>query len=90
MAVIITVFYFYTAISQKDLIWADIMTFILAVTVSYLFSYYYLNMNKKAPVSIVISGWFVLLLLVFSFMYFTYKPPHCPLFLDPISKKYGI
>jgi hypothetical protein len=33
---------------------------------------------------------FILLIIAFALTYFTYYPPALPIFMDPVSKKYGI
>ena len=35
-------------------------------------------------------GFVLLWALLFAFVWFTYRPPHLPLFLDPVSGCYGL
>jgi len=89
MVVIVAVFYTYTGIVGKHFLWADILTFILGVAVAYAYSW---KIMKKADVGTrpQLVAIMIALVLVACFAVFTFNPPHIPLFLDPVSKNYGV
>lgn len=89
MLVIVTVFYTYTGIVGQHYLWADILTFILGVAVAYAYSRRIIN---KADVGTEpqLVAIMIILVLVACFTIFTFYPPHIPLFLDPVSKDYGV
>ena len=86
---IIVFFYSYTAILGEDLLFLDILSFVLAVVLAQLVSYKILTMKRlKKAVSIVsLVGLAIIGLL---FILFTYFPPHLPLFQDGLTGEYGI
>lgn len=89
MIAIIAIFYTYTGILGKHYLWADILTFIIGVAVSYLCSLRIIN--KYHFCSTLNWGGFVLLTVIFVFFaVFTFFPPKLPLFIDPITQRYGL
>lgn len=88
MFTIITVFYTYTGILGKNLLIADIGTFILGVFVSCFISLFLMQTNRsQGKPSCDITGLFLLLT---AFFLFTWMPPHIGLFQDPITGLYGL
>ena len=90
MAIIIVGFYTYTGIIGSHFLIVDIVLFILAVYVSYRYSYKMLRTDKftsSFTKGLAIMG---LLFLVACAIVFTFAPPHIKLFIDPLSGTYGI
>jgi hypothetical protein len=89
MVVIIpVVFYSYTALTEAILV-VDISTFVIAVIIGQLASY---KLYKHIKVSkfMEIIAIAVLALLTLIFVTFTFYPPHLPIFMDSITRQYGI
>ncbi|HEX3077020.1 MAG TPA: DUF6512 family protein [Lachnospiraceae bacterium] len=89
MTTIVIVFYTYTLITGENYLIADIATFMLGVFLSYLFSYFFLQTDVFSSQLANRIAWIILLLILFSFFYFTYYPPKYELFLDPNTGTYG-
>lgn len=86
---IVMVFYTYTGIIGEHFLLADILTFILGATVAYTYSWQAINkiqVGTETQVAAVI----LIAVLTICFSVFTFYPPHIPLFIDPVSRKYGI
>lgn len=82
------VFYFYTAIVGRSVVFMDILTFTLSLFVGFTVAYYLMTAAPRPVLNIVsYCGIAVILILYFTLTYF---PPHCFLFRDPISGGYGI
>jgi len=86
---IIVIFYSYTAILGKNYLLFDILTFVVAVLIGQVVSFWIMFWPpvKRIYNSIAVV---VLILLVLSFVVFTFYPPRVFLFQDPISLGYGI
>jgi hypothetical protein len=87
MFAIIVAFYTYTGIIGEHFLWADILTFIFGVVVAYAYSWRAINQGSLLPQSV---GIMLTIVLAMCFILFTFHAPHIALFLDPVSKKYGI
>ncbi|MGB9847666.1 MAG: DUF6512 family protein [Minisyncoccia bacterium] len=88
---IVVIFYSYTALLGKNYLVLDILTFVVAVVLGQLLSYwlmFYPPVRITQTYSVIAIIFLILLLL--SFAVFTFYPPHCFLFRDPISGSYGI
>ena len=88
-AVIIALFYLYTAILGTSLLIIDILTFYIAIIVGQLVTYKLYNSSPLAEKlnkysSTVLIGFIIILIT------FTFYPPHIPLFYDAESGGYGI
>jgi len=86
---IVAIFYFYKAILGKDYLIFDILTFVIAVILGQLTSYklmFWQNISLKH--NKIALGFLIILLL--SFVVFTFYPPKIFIFQDPISKNFGI
>lgn len=83
------IFYTYTFITKKVVLWFDIIYFYITIFCSqYLFNYI-INMNSLGFIYQYIAV--VLLFVLFgTYMVATLMPLKRPIFKDPISKKYGI
>jgi hypothetical protein len=89
VALIPVVFYSYTSIVGQSIFAIDITTFIVAVVLGQVVSYFFFKKNRFSrnadKVALVI-----LVVLGIAFIVFTFYPPHLPIFQDPISRGYGI
>ncbi|MFA5070302.1 MAG: DUF6512 family protein [Patescibacteria group bacterium] len=82
-------FYTYTGIVGFNTLWADILlTFVVPVVIGKYVCYKILS-RENQPKNRIIPA-FSLLILIFVFIFFTFKPPHLPLFEDNIDNTYGI
>ena len=80
-------FYTYTGILGKNLASLDISSFIFAIVLGEYISYRLIISNFKCT---SISCIWVLFILLFCFILFTFSPPKIQLFKDPITGEYGI
>ena len=87
MILIPLLFYSYQALFQKDCFIIDISIFVISVIISYVISY---RIMKNDSYSFEIISIFILLLITIAFFIFTFNPPECFIFLDPITGSYGI
>ena len=82
-------FYTYTGIIGFNTLWADILlTFVVPVIIGKYLSYKLL-IRENQPRNKIIPAIF-LLILIFAFIFFTFRPPHLPLFEDKNENTYGI
>ena len=88
-AVIVALFYAYTAATGSESLIADIMIFIGAVALGQLTSYRILT-RPKLRNSYHISALVGVISLGVVYAVFTFYPPQLPMFLDPITGMYGI
>ena len=70
--------------------WVNITIFFLADALLYFVSYRMLTDGRLRGGAMQLAGFVVLWLLLFAFVWCTYRPPHLPLFLDPVSGCYGL
>lgn len=80
-------YYFYTtAFGVKSLV-VDVLLLFLALLFGQLaglhFYKYHIGINSNIAISILV-------LLILLFIYFTFYPPHLPLFRDSMTGKYGV
>lgn len=87
---IVALFYTYTGIIGTHYLWADILVFILGVAVAYGYSWTYIISHHTSSVQSNAAGLVLVGLLMICFAVFTFCAPHVALFLDPVSKEYGI
>lgn len=90
IAVIIGGYYIYSGIIGRDIMVADIALFVIAVFISYAYSYKMLNTNKFSSGRARLWSLFGIVLLIAIYVTFTFYPPHINLFADPLSGTYGI
>ena len=88
---IVVGFYVYTGIFGKDNFIVNILIFVVSVAITYAVSSKIMA-EGKILLSDNYAIFFVLLatVLIILFMYFTFHPPMCELFRDPISEDFGI
>jgi len=89
IAVIPAIFYSYTSKTGESIFMIDILSFIIAVIIGQYLSYRILihKPTSKQREKVALAA---LLILMFTFIVFTFYPPHLPPFQDPISGDYGI
>lgn len=82
-------FYSYKSILKKSLLGIDITIFYVAILLGQIVSYFILKIN---PLSFIYSYLSIIILFIIFGLYLTLTlaPVETNLFLDPISKKYGI
>lgn len=83
-------FYTLTGIFGKLPGWVNITIFFLADALLYFVSYRLLTDGALRGGAMQLIGFVLLWALLFAFVWFTYRPLHLPLFLDPVSGCYGL
>ncbi len=68
----------------------NILIFIAAASAACVYSFRWIGRSHGQSMFLRWSGILLLCLLLFLFVFFTFQPPHLPLFLDPITLCYGI
>jgi hypothetical protein len=82
-------FYTYTGIVGFNTLWADILlTFIIPVIIGKYLSYKLLSRENQPGNKIIPAV--SLIILLFAFIFFTFKPPHIQLLKDKNDNTYGI
>ena len=84
MSFIIVFFYTYTGILGTNYAILDIGSFFIAVLMGEIFAYKTINSKSKSNEKLSV---FVLIIILISFIIFTYSPPKIGLFKDPITNK---
>lgn len=82
--------FLYKSATKRNILWLDISIFFVCVAISQ--SVFVLILEQLSPTAgtVVMSGLFLLGLIV-AFLLFTFRPPKEPdVFLDPINKDYGL
>ncbi|WP_077366995.1 DUF6512 family protein [Anaerosalibacter sp. Marseille-P3206] len=87
-AVIIIIFYSYTAIIKKNILWVDVSAYFVGTILCQLVSKSIIKKRVSKVAEII--GLILLILIGFVLIYFTFYPPKLPIFMDPITKTYGI
>lgn len=80
----------YKWFTKRNILWLDISIFFVCIAIAQ--SIFVLILEQLAPTTgtVVISGLFLMGLVV-AFLLFTFRPPKEPdMFLDPIKKDYGL
>lgn len=87
----ITIFFFtYTGIIGNNYLTIDILSFLFAIIFGEFICYKLLIKNNEINNKIKCISIFILLILFFSFIIFTYFPPKINYFKDPVKNNYGI
>ena len=82
--------FLYKSLTRHNVLWLDISIFFVCIAIAQ--SIFVLVLEQLAPTTgtLVLSGFFLLGLVV-AFLLFTFRPPQEPdVFLDPIEKDYGL
>ena len=88
LVLIPTLFYTYNGAFGKTSDWLNILFFFLAVGIAYLVEGWFFKNGIACFAPWVAVA--VLSLITLAFFVFTFSPPKLPLFLDPITKSYGL
>ncbi|WP_461809775.1 DUF6512 family protein [Faecalimonas sp.] len=84
MLTIVTAFYTYTGILGRNYFPLDILTFLLGVIVSYLYSYHHLYTSPQScSVYSEMLAVFTLILFIIAFAIFSFTPPSLGIFQQP-------
>ena len=84
----IVFFYTYTGIIGINFGWLNIATFFVAILLGGIVTYKLLIPNSNYNAELI--SIFFLIILLFSFILYTFNPPQIQLFQDPITGTYGI
>jgi hypothetical protein len=82
--------FLYKSATKRNILWLDISIFFVCIAIAQ--SIFVLLLGELSPTSgtVVMSSLFLLGLIV-AFLIFTFRPPKEPdVFIDPISKDYGL
>lgn len=90
LAAIPALFYTLTGMLGKLPSWVDMSIFFLADALTYFISWRWLTGGRLRGGAMQLAGFIMLWLVLFAFVWCTYRPPHLPLFLDPVSGCYGL
>ncbi|MDO4486575.1 MAG: DUF6512 family protein [Bacillota bacterium] len=92
MAAVVVIFYTYSGILGRNLLFMDIMVFIVSVGVAYLFSYYKIREPGGLFTASFSSSCEISVIAVISILMviFAYDPPEIGMFQDPVTGEYGI
>lgn len=86
----ITIFFFtYSGIIGNNYLVIDILSFLFAIILGEFICYKLLIKNNEIKNKIKYICIFILLILFFSFIIFTYFPPEINYFKDPVKNDYG-
>lgn len=86
---IVVFFYTYTSFTGEDILWLDILSFVLAAGLCQIASYQLL-MRVRRSRSLEIIGALSIVFMAFLFIRFTYATPHISLFEETESGTYGL
>ena len=89
LAVIPILYYTYTGALGVSADWFNIAIFFIATAISYVTETKLLKGKKTCQLSTV-AVFVILFIITVLFVVFTFNPPKIPLFIDPVSKFYGI
>lgn len=88
--IFITIFYYtYTGAFGIHTVILDISSFVLGTILGQLISYY-IYINKKIKQTYYDFIFALFFIIIISFIVFTFKPPHLPIFKDGRTNNYGI
>lgn len=87
MLFIIIFFYTYTGIIGTNFAILDIASFFIAILLGQYYSYKWIKEKQDCNIWVAIS---ILIIILFSFIIFTFYTPHIGLFKDPVTGLFGI
>lgn len=90
LIIIPLLYYTYTFFTKGDLIFVDLLIFIVSVTVSVFLNYYLLKKGFLKDVDGTKIALILFYLLFLFFVVMTYAPPEWELFRNPLTGAYGI
>lgn len=83
-------YYTYTGVLGFHVLWADVSIFYLSDAVLFGLDAYLRRRGRLWSFGAQLAGLLWLWLLAFFFVWWTFRPPHIGLFLDPVTGQYGI
>ena len=83
-------YYTYRGILGFDVMVVDILIFQAAVLLGFWVSWRVQRTGRWTSPAAQIAGVLALLAVLTLFVVWTYRPPHLPLFCDPVTGRYGI
>lgn len=83
-------FYTISGVLGETSDWVNIAIFYVASALTYLLSFRLLTRGVLRSGRAQIVGFAALWLLLFAFVYFTYRTPKLPIFRDPVTRCYGL
>jgi hypothetical protein len=84
---ILVIFYTYTAVTHHSILFLDILSFVLGVLLAQWLGYRIYFM-RKMPLANKAGLLFMIITCVL-FAWFTFRPPHYPIFFDELTRSYG-
>ena len=84
------IFYTYNGVIGKSPDWFNITIFFISAGLCFLYEGLLFKANKAFKTNFKIAPVLIFCLIALSFIIFTFYPPHLNIFLDPITKTYGI
>lgn len=90
LASTVMLFYTYTGIAGDNYLPADIAVFVVSVAVSYFVSFKLMKCDTLSSERVGILAIGLLAAVIILFIYFTFTPPVCELFRDPVTEGFGI
>lgn len=90
MVFIVVLFYGYTAFTGDNYLWADILTFILAVLAAFFLSLLLMKRNLLASAGAEMTARVLTAAIIVCFFLFTMQPPRVFLFQDPVTGQFGM
>lgn len=86
---VITFFYTYTGAFGIESLFLDILSLLLGLLIGFLFAIHVHKYSTPSTLAKFISI-VILIIMVSTSIFFTFVPPHIPLFADPTTGTYGI
>ena len=90
LGLIPALYYTYTGIFGVSIIWVDIGIFYVAAAAGFLLETRLLLRQRQRGGALQLPAMLLMWALALLFVFFTYYPPHIPLFQDPTTMLYGL
>ncbi len=90
LAAIPVLFYTYTGVWGRHVLWADVAVFLLAALCTFWLDACLLQRGRSASIWQQVLGLLVLWGAAFLFVYCTFRPPQIALWQDPVTGLFGI
>ena len=82
-------FYSYTIVTKKSVLWIDVVCFFATIVCSQTVFYYFITIDKL-PIIYTIIGCILFIMEFGAYLYLTLNPMKNFIFKDPITHKYGL
>lgn len=90
LALIPILYYTYTGILGRSVSWVNISIFYIAALAAFLSDFRLLRRGRLSSPWQQLLGLVILWALLFLFVWCTFRPPHLPLWQDPVTGQFGI